>query len=74
MNELAQSTQTILRNTVSQYAGRVGLKFAPDEAFYQKVGINPKRFGQLLRGEKRPTIDEARALSVFFSVSIDELF
>jgi hypothetical protein len=66
--------KTGLQCAVNQYSEHIGIGFRPDAKFYGKVSINQKRFAQLLRGEKRPTIDEARALSDFFSVSIDELF
>ncbi len=65
--------QTPIQNTLSQYEDRIGGKFKPDKRFYNKVGINSKRFGQLLRGEKIPLLDEAARLSDFFNVPIDQL-
>lgn len=66
--------QTALQAAVEQYSERIGIGFRPDARFYSKVGINRKRYAQLYRAEKRPTIDEARALATFFSVSIEQLF
>lgn len=65
--------QTPIQNTLAQYEDRIGGKFKPDKRFYNKVGINPKRFGQLLRGDKIPLLDEASRLSEFFSIPLDQL-
>lgn len=48
-------------------------KFIPNKAFYELTGINRKRWGMLVRGEKDPTLKEAKLLSDFFNISIVQL-
>ena len=66
-------TKTPIRRVLDQYEDRIGGKFKPDTRFYQKVEINSKRFGQLLRGEKSPLVDEVIRLSDFFNVPLEQL-
>ena len=63
---------TQLKTVFHDYSNRVG-GFKPNPIFYKKVGINHKRFGQLLRGDKEPVTSELKALSEFFKVPITEL-
>ncbi len=65
--------QTRLKGALNAYENRIGGKFKPDQRFYQKVNINQKRFGQLVRGEKPMLGFEARNLSTFFGVALEEL-
>ncbi len=66
-------TNTILQ-AVSDYENRIGTPFKPTlKLFYEKVNINQKRFGQLLRGEKEPVTSELKALSRFFNVPVESL-
>lgn len=64
---------TPIQATLAQYEDRIAGKFKPDQRFYNKVGINPKRFAQLIRGEKPIYGFEALNLSEFFSVPLDQL-
>ncbi|GAB3992008.1 hypothetical protein GCM10028807_24080 [Spirosoma daeguense] len=57
----------------TSYQDKIGGQFKPDQRFYSKVGINRKRFGQLLRGEKPVFGYEARALSDFFGIPVTDL-
>ena len=65
--------QTPISTTLAQYEDRIGGKFKPDRRFYDRVGINPKRFHQLLRGDKVLLLDEASRLSEFFKVPLTTL-
>ena len=65
--------KTVLQEALDQYENSIGGKFKPDDRFYSRVMVNPKRFGQLLRGEKPIFGYEARNLSQFFNVPLDEL-
>ncbi|WP_297092212.1 helix-turn-helix transcriptional regulator [uncultured Draconibacterium sp.] len=47
--------------------------FHPQKPFYDAVGINQKRWGQIYRGEIEPTISEAKAIAEYFEVDITEL-
>lgn len=37
------------------------------------IGVTTAFVGQLERGEKRPSLDTARRLALFFGITIDEL-
>ena len=63
--------QTFIKNALDQYERRIGLSLKPDRRFYSKVGINQKRFGQLLRGEKPIYGFEACNLSEFFEMPLE---
>jgi hypothetical protein len=65
--------EAAVKIALTQYEDRIGGKFKPDERFYKRVGINSRRFGQLLRGEKPILGFEAINLSNFFNVPLDEL-
>jgi hypothetical protein len=65
--------ETPIQRILSQYENQIGGKFKPDKRFYEKVGINHKRFAQLVRGEKVPLLDEADRLSEFFNVPLKAL-
>jgi len=47
-------------------------KFCPNQKFYKKTGINRKRWGQIFRGEKEPTVSELLRMADYFDVSITE--
>jgi hypothetical protein len=65
--------KTVLQVALHHYENRIGGQFKPDRRFYNKVEINPKRFGQLLRGEKAIFGYEAKNLSTFFDIPLDAL-
>ena len=48
-------------------------KFMPDMNFYKQIEIGRKRWGQLLRNEKSPTLEELQRIANYFNVSITEL-
>lgn len=50
-----------------------GFRFNPTSDFYKKIGIKQKRFGQLMRNERSATIDELKAIGLFFGVELTEL-
>lgn len=62
-----------LSEIVQKYENKICTKFIPSKNFYNNVGINQKRFGMLLRGEKDMTIKEAKKLSEFFKTPITDL-
>ncbi len=70
---MTDSTITPVASAFHSYQDRIGGQFKPDKRFYDKVGINRKRFGQILRGEKPLFTHEARSLSDFFSVPVTDL-
>lgn len=54
--------------------GNSMLVFKPNKEFYQKTGINKKRWGQLYRGEKSPIQEELQSISNYFSIPITSFF
>ena len=46
-------------------------KASPD--FYNKVGINSRRWAQIFRGDIEPIISEAKAIAQYFEVDITEI-
>ncbi len=62
-----------IKTVLHEYEERVGYKLKPDKGFYNRVGINQKRFGQILRGEKTLLLDEAQRLSILFNVPLERL-
>jgi len=60
--------QSILKRKESEV-----MKFRPSNDFYKKIGINKKRFWQLVRNEKSATLDEAKSIAEFFEIEVTEL-
>jgi len=50
-----------------------GFRLVKNTHFYSKVGINRRRWEQLMRKEKDPTLSELRRISKFFGVNITDL-
>jgi hypothetical protein len=65
------------QNSISQaldaYENRIGATLKPDSRFYNKVGINQKRWGQLVRGEKPPFFFELKNLSELWDIPLSDL-
>ena len=59
-----------LQAIVLKYEDKIGCPFKPSKRlFYDVVGINQKRYGQLFRGDKELITSEVKSLSKFFNVS-----
>lgn len=65
--------RTPIASAYDAYQQRVGMMIRPNSQFYERIGINRKRFAQLLRGEKSPTTDEIRELAKFFQINVTDL-
>jgi hypothetical protein len=50
-----------------------GFTFNPTHEFYRGIGIHKRRFGQFLRNEKQPTLDEIGRLASVLSINPNEL-
>jgi hypothetical protein len=59
---------------ITQSLDKPGFRFKPDHSFYLQTAINKKRFGQLMRGEKEPSITELKTLCKHFGYNIKNLF
>ncbi len=64
MNELKQ---------VIEEMSRPNFPFKPEQEFYKKIGIGRKRFWQIFRNEKQPTIDEMESIANYFGFSAKDL-
>jgi hypothetical protein len=69
-----QTTQTPLKSAIGAYERKHLTKFKPSRLFYEQIGINRIRFWKLVEGTKSPEINEARRLSDFFNVPLNDLF
>lgn len=49
------------------------IQFSPTKKFYLKIDIRQRRWGQIVRNEKDPTVGELRRISKFFGVNITDL-
>lgn len=65
---------TAIQKAISDFEKSKCLKFVPNAIFYQKVQINQKRFGMLVRGELEATQGEIQRLSDFFETPIQNFF
>jgi hypothetical protein len=66
--------ETILQKGIKKFELKIYGKFKPDKRFYEKVGINRIRFGQLLKAQKPMFVFEGLALSAFFDIPLEDLF
>ena len=48
-------------------------KFIPDANFYKHIEIGRKRWGQILRNEKSPTLEELKRIAIYFNVELFDL-
>ena len=64
-----KSDETPLQRVLNGHENSISGKWKPDARFYEKVGINQKRFGMLLRGDLPMYGFEAKALADFFNTS-----
>ena len=63
-------------NKISEFINKhkgTDFKFSPSKEFYTSTNIKQKRFGQLYRKEKSPTLDEIQAIAEYFKVDVKEL-
>lgn len=74
MSKYHEKTEVPLTHVIYDYEMRIYTRFIPKKIFYQRTGINPKRYGQLVRGEKEMYAWEAVALADFFGVSVERFF
>ncbi|WP_139361720.1 hypothetical protein [Spirosoma sp. 209] len=67
------TTPNPVADAFTAYQDKIGIAFKPDQRFYDRVGINRKRFGQVFRGEKPLMSYEVKALSEFLGVPVEDL-
>ena len=66
-----ETQKTPLANYIEGFESDTMLLFKPSKRFYDSVGINKKRFWQLVRGAKKPLTEETESLSKVFKVPFD---
>lgn len=65
---------TTIKKAIMDFEQSKCLKFTPNTMFYQKVQINQKRFGMIVRGEIEATQGEIQRLSNFFDIPVQNFF
>lgn len=68
-------TETVppLAAALDAFEAKLPGQFRPDKKFYNLVGINRKRFGQLLRGDAKMYTEEAKKLAEVLNVPVTDL-
>ena len=59
---------------VENYQSSLLTKFKPNRKFYDKTGINQKRWDKILSGDESPRISELKILSKIFKTPIETLY
>jgi hypothetical protein len=60
--------------TIIEEKQTTAFPFRPSHTWYKEIGISKQRFGEILRNEKQPTLDELAKLSAFFEAEVSELY
>jgi hypothetical protein len=70
-----KNTQSKLHDKIREfYKLPLDFDLKPKMSFYDKVGINQKRFGQLMKGTAVANAVELRAIADYFKIDANELF
>ena len=59
---------------IENYENSLLTKFKPNRKFYDRTGINQKRWGKIICGKESPRISELKALSEIFKTPIETLY
>ena len=74
-NEISSPTySSILIKSIIKSKEIKCLVFTPNNEFYNTIGINQKRWGQIYRGEIEPTIIEAKNIANYFEFPVIKFF
>ena len=68
MNTQKTSLSEIIRRLPAR-----GFVFKTSKSFFTEIQINQKRWGQIYRGEKSPTLEELERIASYFDVNITDL-
>lgn len=61
------STMNPINNAIKDFESKSSFKFCPNRDFYNRIGINQKRYSKFLKGEiDNITIKEVLKISDFF--------
>ncbi|MCF2516039.1 DUF3313 domain-containing protein [Dyadobacter sp. CY351] len=70
--DTTKNSFSALQRAIARYESNEALQFRPTKVFYDNVGINRIRFWQLAKGQKEMLVSEARRLSTYFRVPLEE--
>lgn len=73
MTAISQSVANRIGEIIRQKE-KDGFPFKPSNFFYRELGIHKRRFGQYLRNEKQPDLDELTRIAKCFNVNPKDLF
>ncbi|MDQ6482357.1 hypothetical protein [Dyadobacter sp. LHD-138] len=62
-----------LELAIEKYEVKIKTKFKPTREFYNHVGINQKRFGEVVRNNEKLIVSELISLASFFEVPVVDL-
>jgi hypothetical protein len=68
-----ETKKTLLSVQIEKFENETLLFFKPSKRFYEEVGINQKRFGQLVKGMAEPKTLETQRLAKYFKVPVNDL-
>lgn len=68
-----EKTTKILTSIKDRYKIPTDFDMKPKKSFYEKIGINQKRYGQILKGTTIANAEEIKALSVYFGIDVNDL-
>jgi hypothetical protein len=73
MNENKKNIKnnSVVQQIINSIEGE-DLKFTPKNSFYSATSINSKRFAKILRNEISPTVNELKAICLYFEVDIKD--
>jgi hypothetical protein len=73
MSIIMENHKTSLSFQIEQFEKDTLLFFKPSKHFYKEVGINQKRFWQLVKGMAKPLTEETQNLAKYFKVPVTDL-
>ncbi len=67
-------TESKLQDKIREvYKLPLDFEMKPKMSFYEKIGINQKRFGQLMKGTALANSVELRAIADYFKIDVNQL-
>lgn len=67
------TTANSLKQAITAYEVKIKTKFRPNRQFYEYVGINQKRFGDIVRNNGKMNVAELISLAKFFEIPVSDL-
>jgi hypothetical protein len=67
-------TRTPLQIHIEKYEKKNYLRFNPTKEFYKQLGISYDSFWKIVKGMRKPYVEEIKLLSKFFNIPIEDFF